>query len=996
MSKKVRFFIPTLITVLLALVVTAWTNYKISVDTLKTSLVSTQKQVLSDIGMFTADAIASSENIAAIIGNLPLILEGLEKHNNVHVRSEPDKRLFAILEKVEKLQTEISNVAVFGASGEPFIDTAGHTQGVAHRTYFQKALAGESALEVLHSMYDDKVTLVYAYPVTNKSKHIGVVRIFLDLQKVATKWLTQLPKEYNYQIRIVNASGELLSTTSKQDNATGTIPFALAKALQTPHGQLFSYVDGVERLGMIMPVPIDQLDLFIIIGVNKDAVFASANALLLESFGLNGILAVLVIIVVVITLKQLFAAIRNLEADNLAALTSANARLETEVAERTLALENERGFLRTLLDTIPDLIFHKSSQGVYRACNNAFANFTGKSPEDIIGKTDAEVFQLHPDQAALFVEDDKRVMASSRPVSIEERVFDAQGNQLELETIKAPFRDRHGNAAGLLGISRDISERKALERQLTQAREEALAASKAKSDFLANMSHEIRTPMNGITGLTHLALLQTGIPAQLREYLMNIDVSAKSLLRIINDILDFSKIEAGKLEMEMIPFNLNEVLEKSIQPLIPNILAKKLEIHFDLEEMLPGKLVGDPTRLGQIIINLVSNALKFTHKGNIIIKVAKKSLTHESACLHFAVSDTGIGMSPEQLKMLFQSFTQADSSITRRYGGTGLGLAISKQLVHMMGGDITVDSTAGKGSTFAFTASFGVYNEAVPVDRPLHDMENKCVLVADDNEISRRILKEYLLSFGAQVEVAKDGQEAIAKFKARQEAGVPYFAVVLDWKMPGMDGVEVPQCIRGAVGQEEMPIIMVTAYDRVSAANVARGFGVNDVLAKPVTPSALHDALARSMTAGVRAQEAPADSALAASAAPLAGKRALLAEDNEINQMIAVELLSNFGMDVVVAQNGVEAVKLAVSQQFDVVLMDIQMPDMDGFEATRQIRTHAALDTLPIIAMTAHAMSGDDEKSLQAGMQAHVTKPIDPSLLFDVLGPVDTILRRLQ
>ena len=557
-------------------------------------------------------------------------------------------------------------------------------------------------------------------------------------------------------------------------------------------------------------------------------------------------------------------------------------------------------------------------------------------------------------------------------------------------------RDVDGEVTRMLILHRDISNVKIDEGALIEAKEAAESANRARGAFLANMSHEIRTPMNGITGLTHLALLQTGIPAQLREYLMNIDVSAKSLLRIINDILDFSKIEAGKLEMEMIPFNLNEVLEKSIQPLIPNILAKKLEIHFDLEEMLPGKLVGDPTRLGQIIINLVSNALKFTHKGNIIIKVAKKSLTHESACLHFAVSDTGIGMSPEQLKMLFQSFTQADSSITRRYGGTGLGLAISKQLVHMMGGDITVDSTAGKGSTFAFTASFGVYNEAVPVDRPLHDMENKCVLVADDNEISRRILKEYLLSFGAQVEVAKDGQEAIAKFKARQEAGVPYFAVVLDWKMPGMDGVEVPQCIRGAVGQEEMPIIMVTAYDRVSAANVARGFGVNDVLAKPVTPSALHDALARSMTAGVRAQEAPADSALAASAAPLAGKRALLAEDNEINQMIAVELLSNFGMDVVVAQNGVEAVKLAVSQQFDVVLMDIQMPDMDGFEATRQIRTHAALDTLPIIAMTAHAMSGDDEKSLQAGMQAHVTKPIDPSLLFDVLGPVDTILRRLQ
>ena len=554
----------------------------------------------------------------------------------------------------------------------------------------------------------------------------------------------------------------------------------------------------------------------------------------------------------------------------------------------------------------------------------------------------------------------------------------------------------------VVGYTRDLRELKEMlaeidyaHHELAISRDEALAHSKAKSEFLANMSHEIRTPMNGIIGLTYLALQVAGMPEQLRDYINKIDSSAKTLLRIINDILDFSKIEAGKLEMEYVNFNLNEVLEKTIQPIIPTITGKGLDVFIDIADDLPIFFIGDPLRLGQVILNLLSNAVKFTEKGSIIIRVEQVERHEEKICLRFSVSDSGIGMTPQHLSRLFQSFTQADASTTRRYGGTGLGLAISKQLVSMMNGKISVESAEGKGSTFSFTAAFEVCSTFMqPIVAP--DIASKRVLVVDDNKISRRILRNYIEGFGAIVDTALDGHQALDVLQQAQRLGGQYFAVVLDWKMPGMSGVELAAHIRHTTAQSNLPIIMVTAYDRDVVLREARKAGIDEVLSKPVTPSALHAALTTGLTnqpgstAVVSQKSAFGATTNEMTSEPvpttiLAGKRALLAEDNEINQLIAVELLSSLGMQVVVTNNGQEAVTRALAEFFDVILMDIQMPEMDGFTATRRIREVAGFENIPIIAMTAHAMSGDEEKSLQAGMQAHITKPIDPEELYATL-----------
>lgn len=539
-----------------------------------------------------------------------------------------------------------------------------------------------------------------------------------------------------------------------------------------------------------------------------------------------------------------------------------------------------------------------------------------------------------------------------------------------------------------------VLRRQQIEKAMLKAREQAQAANQAKSEFLANMSHEIRTPMNGIIGLSHLALQVPSLTPQLRDYLTKIDGSAKALLRIINDILDFSKIDAGKLEIEHIPFDLTEVLELTIQPVVPTITDKGLEVIIDVAEGTPMHLVGDPVRLRQVLMNLITNAIKFTKHGSIIIRIETVSHSKAQAVLRFAVSDTGIGMAPAYLTRLFESFTQADTSITRRYGGTGLGLAICKQLIHLMGGEISVTSTVDAGSTFTFTVTVGLASAPPRLEEQWHDMDNKTVLIVDDNEISRKVLRSYIERFGATVEEVEEGASAVAKFETRQKQGNSYHAILLDWKMPGLNGLEVAAQIR-SIATQHLPIIMITAYDREAILQDACTTGVDAVLTKPVTPLALHNTLLSlkngeqkdcSSEANVLYSVAPSGASVEENThKPLAGKNVLLAEDNEINQMIAVEILSSYGMLVSVASNGIEAVSMAQSKQFDVILMDIQMPDMDGIEATKCLRKDPSLDDTPIIAMTAHAMTGDQEKSLQAGMQAHITKPIDPEKLHATL-----------
>jgi signal transduction histidine kinase/CheY-like chemotaxis protein len=522
---------------------------------------------------------------------------------------------------------------------------------------------------------------------------------------------------------------------------------------------------------------------------------------------------------------------------------------------------------------------------------------------------------------------------------------------------------------------------------LDEARNEAEDATKAKSDFLANMSHEIRTPMNAIMGMAHLAM-KTDLTAKQFDYLKKVDISAKSLLGIINDILDFSKIEAGKLDMEAVDFQLEDTLDNISTLVGIKTQEKGLELLFKTDPSVPTALVGDPLRLGQILINLSNNAVKFTDSGEIVVSSELVQKDNTQVTLKFSVQDTGIGMTAEQAAKLFQPFAQADSSTTRKYGGTGLGLTISKRLAEMMGGEIWVESESGQGSTFSFTANLGLGKEkAKKRFKPSQDLRGMKVLVVDDNATSRGILQEMLESFSFDVSVAASGAEGITELESAQE-DKPFELVVMDWKMPGMDGIEASRRIKNHTGLSKIPpIVLVTAYGREDVMQQAEEVGLEGFLLKPVNPSMLFDTIMQAFGEAVpeTSRVAQRKDQEAEALENIQGARLLLVEDNEINQQVAKEILESAGLNVVLANDGQEAVNAVKENEYDAVLMDIQMPVMDGYTATREIRKDERFKELPIIAMTAHAMAGDEEKSLEAGMNGHVAKPIDPDQLFSTL-----------
>ncbi|MGV3479465.1 MAG: response regulator [Sphingobium sp.] len=525
---------------------------------------------------------------------------------------------------------------------------------------------------------------------------------------------------------------------------------------------------------------------------------------------------------------------------------------------------------------------------------------------------------------------------------------------------------------------------------LEERTHDAEAASRAKSMFLANMSHEIRTPMNAILGFCHLALRTELTPRQ-QDYVSKINGAGASLLRLINDILDFSKNEAGKLELESRQFDMRTSLENQLHLVDADARARSVTVRSIIDNAVPARLVGDELRFNQVILNLVSNAIKFSENGTVTVSVGTSAQIGNAVTLEVSVRDTGIGMTPEQQASLFNSFTQADSSTTRRFGGTGLGLAISKQIVELMGGSIAVESRLGEGSVFSFTVEMVVGDaSATPAMLPTQTIAALRVLIADDNPASRQILEEIFASWSMPVDLVASGAEALGAIETATAAGEPYDLVLLDWKMPGLDGMETVKAMRDSERLTSLPVVlMVTAYGNDEFRAEVERADIAAFLAKPVEPTTLLETIT-GLFAGEDSK--PAEAVESSDTVPmvspaLRGLRVLLAEDNDINREIAVELLSDAGLVVDVAENGRIACERVdeAAGHYAAVLMDVQMPEMDGMEATVEIRRRWTAESLPIIAMTAHAYEAERQRCFDAGMNDHIAKPVDPAMLVRTL-----------
>jgi two-component system, sensor histidine kinase and response regulator len=539
---------------------------------------------------------------------------------------------------------------------------------------------------------------------------------------------------------------------------------------------------------------------------------------------------------------------------------------------------------------------------------------------------------------------------------------------------------------GSVWVIDDITAERAAVDAIRHAQALAEDAARVKADFLANMSHEIRTPMNAVIGLAHLAL-KTELTSRQRDYLAKIQTSSQHLLGVINDILDFSKIEAGKLAVECVEFDLDRVFENVLDVVAEKAVARGLELVLDVAPGVPRHLVGDPLRIGQILINYANNAVKFTEQGEVAIRVLVEHEAAGEVALRFLVSDTGIGIDPALRDRLFRSFEQADGSTTRRYGGTGLGLAICRQLANLMGGSVGVDSEPGRGSTFWFTVSVtrGARVPASPV--PLPELRARRALVVDDHDHARQVLCDLLRNARFEADAVGSGGDALAAAARAASAATPYDLVILDWLMPEMDGLATARELRRCLGDACPPLVMVTAYGRDDAIAAAAGVGIARVLAKPVTASSLFDVIVATL-GGVAAVAAPSSPAPAA-ACPLAGIRVLVVEDNDLNQQVAAEFLGDAGCEVDLAENGaiaLERLQAGGAARYDIVLMDVQMPVMDGMSATREIRRLPAFASLPVVAMTANAMAGDRDACLAVGMNDHVAKPMNPEELLAKVG----------
>jgi len=684
-------------------------------------------------------------------------------------------------------------------------------------------------------------------------------------------------------------------------------------------------------------------------------------------------------------------------------LRKAQADLERRVQARTAelaaaneGLQQERYLLHTLMDYLPHNIYFKDAGSRFIRINQALAHCFGlRDPGDAIGKTDGDFFT--DEHALQALADEQEIIRTGRGIiDKEEKETWSDGRATWASSTKLPLYGDMGQVVGTFGISQDITAQKRVAETLRSAKEAAEAANRAKSTFLANMSHEIRTPLNAVIGMTEL-VLKSQLTAQQREFLSTVRDSGEALLSVLNDILDFSKIEADKLVLACEKFHLRESLGDTMKSFAIRAHQQGLELACHIHQDVPAWVVGDYPRLRQIVINLVNNAVKFTQRGEVVLEVARQvgsedhcstlpapGCPENSVELHFTVSDTGIGIPAEKHAAIFGMFEQADSSTTRRHGGTGLGLTIASHLVRLMGGRIWVQSEVGRGSQFHFTVRLG-QADAEPDEAAeseplcLHGMR---VLVVDDNSTNRRILDEVLSSWQMLPTSVEDAAQAIHQLRQAEYAGKPFPLVITDAHMPDVDGFMLARQIRQDRGIDGPVIMMLTSGDRPNDMGECEHLGIAAYLLKPIKQSELLEAieLALGILGRRRVQPGQADERRSWNRS----LRILLAEDSLVNQQLAVALLLSEGHSVTVANNGREAVAAAETGNFDLVLMDLQMPEMDGLEATAILRANERNrgGHLPIIAMTAHALKGDRERCMEAGMDGYTTKPINAEELF--------------
>jgi PAS domain S-box-containing protein len=681
---------------------------------------------------------------------------------------------------------------------------------------------------------------------------------------------------------------------------------------------------------------------------------------------------------------------------------------ERKVAEETLC--HERNLLRALMDNLPDHVFVKDLASRFVTANAATLHSLGASSlEEVVGKTDFDF--LSPEMALQYFQDEQAVYRTGQPLlNHEELLIDPSGTKKWLLTTKVPLTDGTGNITGLVGISHDITERKLVEDEWRRAKEMADAANRAKSEFLARMSHEIRTPMNGILGMTQLAL-ETNLTAEQRDYLSMVKDSADGLLVVINDVLDFSKIEAGKLRLEPAPFAVRDSIDDIIRNLGVRAQQKGLELICHIAPDVPDRLIGDLGRLRQVLVNLVGNAIKFTASGEVLVTVALegerptsagwydshqpadagRSPSASSCFLHFQVIDTGIGIPADKQQLIFEPFEQVEGGDSRRFGGTGLGLAIASQLVAMMGGRLEVESPVAsrgrRGSRFHFTARLEMPEEAETRAKKPSDLRDLAVLVVDDNATNRFILAEMLANWRMKPVAVESAAAALAELTRAAETGEPYPLVLVDSRMPEVDGFALAGQIRARSALAGATIMMLVSTDRQGSVERCREIGIRACLMKPIKQSELLDALLTLMHGKENGRSVAAPVPPVAPIRMDRRLRILLAEDHPVNQRLALRLLEKGGHSTAIARNGKEVLSALEREPFDLVLMDIEMPEMGGFEATARIRQReqGTGRHVPILALTAHAMKGDRERCLEGGMDGYLSKPIQARELYQAI-----------